>query len=110
MQPIGWILVLYLAAVNLLGAGAVVLDKWCAQHGRWRIRERTLFLYAWLGGCPLVYLAMKLCRHKTAIAPLCGVFRQSLCCKSPQSPRFYTYCIKKGVGCHDRIFNPARFG
>lgn len=65
MQPVGWILVLYLAAVNLLGAGAVVLDKWCAQHGRWRIRERTLFAYAWLGGCPLVYLAMKLCRHKT---------------------------------------------
>lgn len=65
MQPVWWILVLYLAAVNLLGAGAVVLDKWCAQHGRWRIRERTLFAYAWLGGCPLVYLAMKLCRHKT---------------------------------------------
>ena len=56
---------IYLAAVNLLGAGAVVLDKWLARHGRRRIRERTLFLYCWLGGCPLTWLAMKCCRHKT---------------------------------------------
>lgn len=59
-----WILY-YLLAVNLLGAGAAILDKWLARHGRRRIRERTLFLYCWLGGCPLTYLAMKLCRHKT---------------------------------------------
>ena len=31
---------IYLAAVNLLGAGAVVLDKWLARRGRRRIRER----------------------------------------------------------------------
>ena len=58
-------LLIYLAAVNLLGAGAVFLDKQFARRGRRRIRERTLFLYCWLGGCPLVYLSMKLCRHKT---------------------------------------------
>lgn len=60
-----WIGILYLVTVNVLGAGAVVLDKWLAQHQKWRIRERTLFLYCWLGGCPLVYVALKGCRHKT---------------------------------------------
>ena len=59
------ILLLYLLAVNLLGAGAVFLDKWLARHEKRRIRERTLFLWCVLGGCPLVYAAMKLCRHKT---------------------------------------------
>ena len=65
MHPIVKILLCYLAAVNLLGACAVFLDKWKAIHGRRRIRVRTLFLYCWLGGCPLTYAAMKLCRHKT---------------------------------------------
>lgn len=58
-------ILLYLLAVNVLGAGAVVLDKWLARHEKRRIRERTLFLWCVLGGCPLVYGAMKLVRHKT---------------------------------------------
>ena len=60
-----WIWLIYLVTVNVLGACAVFLDKWLAQREKWRIRERTLFLYCWLGGCPLVYAAMKGCRHKT---------------------------------------------
>ena len=74
MHPIVKILLCYLAAVNLLGACAVFLDKWKAKHGRRRIRERTLFLYCWLGGCPLTYAAMKLCRHKTLHRSfMCGI-------------------------------------
>lgn len=56
---------IYLTAVNLLGAGVVALDKWKARCGRWRIPEKTLFLFCLLGGCPGVYGAMQLCRHKT---------------------------------------------
>ncbi len=56
---------IYLVTVNVLGACVVFFDKWLARHEKWRIRERTLFLYCWLGGCPLVYAAMKACRHKT---------------------------------------------
>ena len=56
---------IYLTAVNLLGAGVVALDKWKARRGRWRIPEKTLFLFCLLGGCPGVYGAMRLCRHKT---------------------------------------------
>lgn len=56
---------LYLLAVNLAGAGLAALDKWKARRGRWRVPEKTLFLFCFLGGCPGVYLAMRLCRHKT---------------------------------------------
>ena len=56
---------IYLLAVNLIGATAAALDKWKAQHGRWRIPEKTLFLLCALGGCPGVYLTMRVCRHKT---------------------------------------------
>ena len=55
----------YLLAVNVLGALAVVLDKWKAKRGAWRIPERTLFAFCILGGCPGVYLAMRAKRHKT---------------------------------------------
>ena len=58
-------ILIYLLIVNVLGACAVVLDKWLARHEKRRIRERTLFLWCILGGCPLVYGAMKLVRHKT---------------------------------------------
>lgn len=65
MHIIVKILLCYLVLVNLVGAGAVCLDKWKARRGRRRIRERTLFLWCWLGGCPLTYAAMRLVRHKT---------------------------------------------
>ena len=58
-------ILIYLLIVNVLGAGAVILDKWLARHEKRRIRERTLFLWCIAGGCPLVYGAMKLVRHKT---------------------------------------------
>ena len=58
-------ILIYLLIVNVLGACAVMLDKWLARHEKRRIRERTLFLWCILGGCPLVYGAMKLVRHKT---------------------------------------------
>lgn len=59
------LLLLYLAVVNLAGAMAVLIDKRRARRGQWRVRERTLFLFALLGGTPGVYLSMRLCRHKT---------------------------------------------
>lgn len=58
-------LLLYLLAVNVLGAAVTALDKWKAQHRRWRVPEKTLFLLCVLGGCPGVYLTMRVCRHKT---------------------------------------------
>ena len=59
------LLLIYLAAVNCCGMLAVSLDKWRAQHGKWRIRERTFFIFSLLGGTPGVYAAMRLCHHTT---------------------------------------------
>ncbi len=59
------ILIVYLLVINLIGAILVVSDKKRARQNSWRIRERSLFLAAALGGCPGVYLTMKKIRHKT---------------------------------------------
>ncbi|MBR1780752.1 MAG: DUF1294 domain-containing protein [Oscillospiraceae bacterium] len=59
------LLLAYLAAVNLIGFSAMAVDKRRAKAGKWRIRERTLFLWALLGGSLGSVLGMFLCRHKT---------------------------------------------
>lgn len=55
----------YLLAVNVIGAVVVYIDKRRAKRGKWRVPEKTLFLFALLGGCPGVYGAMRLFHHKT---------------------------------------------
>ena len=55
----------YLLLVNVVGAAVTAWDKRAAQHGAWRVAEKTLFLWCILGGCPGVYLTMRLIRHKT---------------------------------------------
>ena len=59
------IVLFWLLLVNLIGGAVAATDKWKAQHDRRRVPERTLFLFCLLGGCPGVYLSMRLCRHKT---------------------------------------------
>lgn len=56
---------LYLLAINLAGFAAMGADKRRARRNRWRIRERTLFLLAALGGSPGVWAGMYAFRHKT---------------------------------------------
>ena len=55
-----WIVIINLAAFFLMGA-----DKRRAVKGRWRVRERTLFLSAVLGGAPGALLGMRAFHHKT---------------------------------------------
>lgn len=59
------ILVLALAAVNLLAFALYGLDKWKAKRDAWRTRESTLLLVAALGGSVGALLGMELFRHKT---------------------------------------------
>ena len=54
-----------LAALNVAGAALVLWDKRQARRGGWRTPEKRFFLLAALGGCPGIYLTMRLCRHKT---------------------------------------------
>ncbi|MCD8191042.1 MAG: DUF1294 domain-containing protein [Clostridiales bacterium] len=59
------IILLYLAAANIVGFTAMGSDKRRAERGKWRIRERTLFIIALLGGSVGVLLGMYTFRHKT---------------------------------------------
>lgn len=55
-----WVVALSLASFALMG-----WDKRQARRDGWRVRERTLFLTALLGGSPGAVLGMFFFRHKT---------------------------------------------
>ncbi len=55
-----WILLLSLITLSLYAA-----DKGRAQRGKWRIAEKTLYLFGLLGGAVGGILGMRLCHHKT---------------------------------------------
>ena len=61
MQVWGWLLL----AVNLAAFWAMWLDKRRAQKGRWRVRERTLWVLAACFGALGGTLGMWIFRHKT---------------------------------------------
>ncbi|HMM30407.1 MAG TPA: DUF1294 domain-containing protein [Clostridia bacterium] len=55
----------YALAVNLTGFVLMGLDKIFARNNARRIRERTLFLCAFLGGALGTFFGMYAFRHKT---------------------------------------------
>lgn len=55
----------YLLVISIIGWVLPYKDKKRAGNGEWRIRERTLFLVALLGGSIAMYASMKKYRHKT---------------------------------------------
>lgn len=64
------LLILWLAAINLVTFLVFGLDKWKAARKERhpsirRVRERTLFLLSVLGGSAGALLGMKIWRHKT---------------------------------------------
>lgn len=59
------LLLLYLAAVNVLAFMLYGVDKFKARQGRWRISEATLLLTAVLGGALGAWVGMLLWHHKT---------------------------------------------
>ncbi len=60
-----WIPIGYFVLINLISFLAMVLDKYYAKNGKWRIRERTLFLFAFLMGAFGIYAGMRVAHHKT---------------------------------------------
>lgn len=56
----GWILLMSIILFCMMGA-----DKRRAQNDKWRIKERTLFITAFLGGGLGGVLGMQIFRHKT---------------------------------------------
>jgi uncharacterized membrane protein YsdA (DUF1294 family) len=59
------IIIIYLVVINLVAFAAYGIDKWKAQHNRWRIPEATLIMLAVIGGALGAFLGMKMFRHKT---------------------------------------------
>ena len=55
----------YLLIINALGLLLMLTDKLLAKANRTRIRERTLFLVAMVGGSVGSLLGMYIFRHKT---------------------------------------------
>jgi uncharacterized membrane protein YsdA (DUF1294 family) len=63
----GWLSVLWggIALMSLVLFGLMGVDKRRARKGRWRVRERTLFYLALLGGASGGVVGMFLFHHKT---------------------------------------------
>lgn len=55
----------YLIIISVISDIVTVTDKIHAKYKMRRVRERTLFILAALGGCVTMYLTMLLIRHKT---------------------------------------------
>jgi len=59
------IILIYLAAVNVVTFFVYGIDKWKAKHNRWRITEAALLLLAVLGGSIGAWISMRVWHHKT---------------------------------------------
>lgn len=65
MKTLCFIIIIYLATINLIGFSLMGIDKKRAIRGAWRISESSLFLTAVLGGSIGCILGMQFFRHKT---------------------------------------------
>ena len=59
------IILIYLAIITVVTFFAYGIDKWKAQHNRWRIPESVLLGLAAVGGSVGAWLGMQVWRHKT---------------------------------------------
>ena len=59
------IFLIYAAIINVVTFVIYGLDKWKAQHSKWRIPEATLLALAVIGGSVGAWFAMSAWRHKT---------------------------------------------
>ncbi len=60
-----YIAIIYFIIISLFAIVFTVKDKKRAIKNKWRVKESTLFLLAFLGGSLAEYLTMKAIRHKT---------------------------------------------
>ncbi len=64
-EQVIYIILIYLAVINIISFILPPVDKAKAKKGKWRIRERTLFIFSAIGGSAAMYLSMQIFRHKT---------------------------------------------
>ncbi len=56
----------YYFGLSLLCAGMHLWDKYQAVRGRWRVKEKTLHSFEWLGGWPGAILVTRAINHKVS--------------------------------------------
>ena len=59
------VLLYYLLIINAVAFFLYGIDKLKAKHGKWRISELTLLLFAVAGGSVGAWAGMKIWHHKT---------------------------------------------
>lgn len=59
------LITVYFVTINLIAVIITIYDKQAAKKHIRRIPERTLIIVAVLGGSVVMYITMKLIRHKT---------------------------------------------
>ena len=59
------LIVIYLVAINVVTFFMYGIDKWKAQHSKWRIPEATLIGLAIIGGSIGAWMGMRAWHHKT---------------------------------------------
>ena len=59
------VLLYYLLIINVVAFFLYGIDKLKAKHGKWRISELTLLLFAAAGGSVGAWVGMKIWHHKT---------------------------------------------
>ena len=57
--------VIHLCFINIFTFITYMRDKAAAKNGTWRVPEKTLHAFMFVGGTPSAYLAQKTLRHKT---------------------------------------------
>ncbi|QHQ61213.1 DUF1294 domain-containing protein [Anaerocolumna sedimenticola] len=65
MKLLFLICIVYLTVINLAGFLVMGIDKQKAKKNQWRIKEKTLFTFAIIGGSVGSILGMFLFHHKT---------------------------------------------
>ncbi|MBR2151862.1 MAG: DUF1294 domain-containing protein [Clostridia bacterium] len=61
----GIYIIIYAIIISIISAIATITDKLKAKNNKRRIRESTLLWLGFLGGAGVMFLTMKIIRHKT---------------------------------------------
>lgn len=64
-QQLIYIVLIYLAVINIVTFFLYGIDKWKAKRTKWRVPESTLLWWASFGGSIGALLGMKIWHHKT---------------------------------------------
>jgi len=60
-----YVIIIYAIIIAIISIVATIIDKLKAKNNKRRIRESTLLWMGFFGGAGVMYITMKIIRHKT---------------------------------------------